>query len=85
MEAATGDRLNVKTYGLMAGALPGKGHRDSGIWGGHHGCFGAFAQLDLSRKMSKKHVKMGGVVRADSTPAASATPRQQYIALKQMR
>jgi hypothetical protein len=33
--------------------------------------------------MSQNHVKMSGVVRADSTPAASATPRHQYIALKQ--
>jgi hypothetical protein len=33
--------------------------------------------------MSQNHVKMGGVVRANSTPAASATPRHQYIALKQ--
>jgi hypothetical protein len=30
--------------------------------------------------MGKKHMKMGGVVRADSTPAASATPRHPYIA-----
>jgi hypothetical protein len=34
--------------------------------------------------MSQNHVKMGGVGRADSTPDASATPRQQYIALKQI-
>jgi hypothetical protein len=35
-------------------------------------------------KNEPNHVKMGGVVRADSTPAASATPRHQYIALKQI-
>jgi hypothetical protein len=34
--------------------------------------------------MSQNHVKMGGVVRADSMPAASATPRHKYIALKQI-
>jgi hypothetical protein len=41
-------------------------------------------QLDPSRKMSKKHVKMGDFVRADSTPAANATPRHQYIARERM-
>jgi hypothetical protein len=57
---------------------------DSNIWGSRYGCFEAFVQWDSSRKMSKKHVKMNGVVRADSMPAANATHRHQYIASKQM-
>ena len=82
IEAATGDRLNEDTYRSMAGVRyrREKGQRDGGVWGGRHGCFEVLVQSDSSRKMSKKHVKMGGVVRADSAPAASATPRHQYIA-----
>jgi hypothetical protein len=35
-------------------------------------------------KTLQNHIKMGGVEGAYSTPAESATPRHQYIALKQI-
>jgi hypothetical protein len=64
-------------YRQMEGVSPGEGSaRRRRLVGGRHGCFEAAAELNSPRKMSKMHVKMGGVEGADLTPAASATPRQ---------